>query len=321
MALRFRKSIKIFPGVKINIGKTGASLSVGVPGYHKTFHTDGSVTTTFGIPGTGVSWSERSSGRRRNNTTIQGPYEVSSEQITRYNTDTVSSSENIRSSSIERDEQTREYVPVSKQVETAIKNEHTKTVKRTYLNVNSIKRIYVRCDDSIEWTEIISGTNNEELYMDKDIWEYCRGIAGKILSGNIDAYYEVIEELRPVDDLLLYGCDFEFGTDRPNYIEVEFRAKPEYVLENGVHDELLEEFVCGTSIRVARDLLALLPISKVIVHTHIDDRDVLSVLFTRQGLININFKGTNAKDIISKFKNNNSFSKLNSISVNRLTLD
>lgn len=27
--------------------------------------------------------------------------------------------------------------------------------------------------------------------------------------------------LKPVDDLLLYSGNFEFGTDKPNYIEVE----------------------------------------------------------------------------------------------------
>ena len=54
MGLRFRKSISILPGVKINFGKTGASISAGVPGFRKTIHTSGKVTTSLGIPGTGI---------------------------------------------------------------------------------------------------------------------------------------------------------------------------------------------------------------------------------------------------------------------------
>lgn len=54
MGLRFRKSISIIPGVKLNFGKTGMSVSTGVPGFRKTYHTSGRVTTSIGIPGTGL---------------------------------------------------------------------------------------------------------------------------------------------------------------------------------------------------------------------------------------------------------------------------
>lgn len=58
MAIRFRKSIKIAPGVKLNIGKKSASVSVGVKGFRKSFSTTGRQTTTVGIPGTGLYSSE-----------------------------------------------------------------------------------------------------------------------------------------------------------------------------------------------------------------------------------------------------------------------
>ena len=54
MGLRFRKSVSLFPGVKLNFGTTGMSVSTGVPGFRKTFQTSGRVTTSVGIPGTGL---------------------------------------------------------------------------------------------------------------------------------------------------------------------------------------------------------------------------------------------------------------------------
>ena len=54
MGLRYRKSIRIAPGLKVNFGTTGMSLSMGVPGLHRTYHTSGKVTTSVGIPGTGL---------------------------------------------------------------------------------------------------------------------------------------------------------------------------------------------------------------------------------------------------------------------------
>jgi Protein of unknown function (DUF4236) len=55
MGFRFRRSIRIAPGVRINIGKTGASVSAGVRGARVTFGRTG-TRTTVGVPGTGVSY-------------------------------------------------------------------------------------------------------------------------------------------------------------------------------------------------------------------------------------------------------------------------
>jgi hypothetical protein len=55
MAFRFRRSIKILPGIRLNVGKRGISTSVGVRGAHVTIGKTG-TRTTVGIPGSGVSY-------------------------------------------------------------------------------------------------------------------------------------------------------------------------------------------------------------------------------------------------------------------------
>lgn len=55
-SFRFRKSIKIAPGIKINLNKKSTSVTVGKKGFHKTFSSNGKVTTSMGIPGTGLSY-------------------------------------------------------------------------------------------------------------------------------------------------------------------------------------------------------------------------------------------------------------------------
>jgi len=57
MGFRFRKSIKLFPGVKLNLSKSGISTSIGVPGATINIGKRG-ARGTVGIPGTGVSYSE-----------------------------------------------------------------------------------------------------------------------------------------------------------------------------------------------------------------------------------------------------------------------
>jgi hypothetical protein len=56
MAFRYRKSIKIAKGLKLNLSKSGLSLSAGRPGASINIGPRG-VKGTVGIPGTGLSWS------------------------------------------------------------------------------------------------------------------------------------------------------------------------------------------------------------------------------------------------------------------------
>lgn len=57
MGFRFRKSIKIAPGIKLNIGKKGVSVSIGKRGANVTLGKTG-VRTTVGAPGTGMSYTK-----------------------------------------------------------------------------------------------------------------------------------------------------------------------------------------------------------------------------------------------------------------------
>lgn len=56
MPLRFRKSFKVAPGVKLNLSKSGISTSVGKRGATVNFSKRG-TRATVGLPGTGLSYS------------------------------------------------------------------------------------------------------------------------------------------------------------------------------------------------------------------------------------------------------------------------
>ena len=62
MGLRFRKSIKIAPGVKINFNKKSSSVTFGGKGVHYTMNSKGKKTASVGIPGTGLSYTKTSGG-------------------------------------------------------------------------------------------------------------------------------------------------------------------------------------------------------------------------------------------------------------------
>lgn len=62
MGLRFRKSFKIAPGVKLNLNKKSAGITFGGKGAHFTMNTKGKNTTSVGVPGTGLYYTSTSGG-------------------------------------------------------------------------------------------------------------------------------------------------------------------------------------------------------------------------------------------------------------------
>ena len=54
MPIRFHRQFTLFPGVKVNISKTGMSITIGGKGFHLNFSKRGVMQTT-NLPGKGLS--------------------------------------------------------------------------------------------------------------------------------------------------------------------------------------------------------------------------------------------------------------------------
>jgi hypothetical protein len=51
MPITFRKSIRILPGVKVNIGRNSRSITIGPRWFKKTYSSTGRTTTSSDLPG------------------------------------------------------------------------------------------------------------------------------------------------------------------------------------------------------------------------------------------------------------------------------
>jgi hypothetical protein len=58
MGLRFRRSWSVLPGIRLNLGLRGGSVSFGTRGIHYTVGSSGS-RVTVGLPGTGLFWTQK----------------------------------------------------------------------------------------------------------------------------------------------------------------------------------------------------------------------------------------------------------------------
>lgn len=311
MGLRFRKSVTLCKGVKLNFGKTGMSVSVGGKGYHKTINTKGQVTTSVGIPGSGIYYTDtkRLGGNRQVNTqrNVQNQY---------YNQNTIRESQPIQEYEI--NDSIESYLNLQEQninsgfvkneviqePEERINNE-TETMGNApkLISEDEIRNLYLKSDEPVDWTELLISTTADDVFMEQDKWNFLKGISHRILSGDIDAYLETIEKMRLVDDLLDYGSQFEFGTDNPKSMEVEFQINQHNdMISDGTNSELYNEYVAACTIRVARDLFALLPVRYVIVHAQSGEMSVLEAKFDKNTLQTIDFVHEKGTEIIELFK-------------------
>lgn len=73
MGLRFKKSIKVAPGVKLNLNKNSTSVTFGTRGAHYTVNSKGTKTASVGIPGTGISYVQSTKSNARSQKSKKQP--------------------------------------------------------------------------------------------------------------------------------------------------------------------------------------------------------------------------------------------------------
>ena len=295
MGLRFRKTISLLPGVRLNVSKSGVGVSAGVPGIRGSINTSGRATGTLSIPGTGLSY-------------------VKTKTIGKKSKAKTADKEKTKSKSSKTSEDTKPAKKSAKKTEDA--DETRVSAKRrsaVQIDAGSLKSIHSVSDSVIDWKKINESPTPPDDSYDARVWAYYYSIAPKVLGGDIDTYLRLISELNPLDDLLDYGDSFEFGTDVPEKIEVEFVINSDALtdskktLDVRSYNLLLQDFVCSVSLRVARDMFALLPVKNTVVHVVLEDKTIFSVDFDREKLSKINFGFIDPSNTATKFRNNMKF--------------
>ena len=328
MGLNFRKSIQLIPGVKLNLSKSGASISAGVPGFRKSINTKGQVTTTASLPGTGLYYTDKK--KVGGTKTAKKAAEKEAEKKTAAKSAAKKTTSTKKTAA---EKPAAEKKPAAKKTAPKAQTEPvTEPVAEApvftgagQVDAAALKAIHKTADDTIDWNAVAASAKAPDASYSQVMWAYYHSVAPEVLKGDIDTYLQLIYEVNPLDDLLSYGSQFEFGTDDPRKIEVEYVVNQELLshasqtMSSFEYNDLLQDFVCSLSIRVARDMFALLPVKDVIVHTVLGGATIFSVDFNADIFSKINFAYIDASNTATKFRNNMSFdSKKGFAAVNRL---
>lgn len=146
------------------------------------------------------------------------------------------------------------------------------------------EEIWHIADETLDWTNALSGIPNPD--MDEETWRFCCELAPRVLDGDTDAYSEVLTRMRPLGDLLPYARAFRVKSEGSDALTVTFEGLSRYM--KGTESEN-RRYLCAMSLRVARDLFALLPVSRITVTARADEKDAIQVSFDRRSIQKVRF--------------------------------
>ena len=352
MGLRFRKSFKIAPGVRLNVGKKSAGISFGGKGLRYSINSNGRRTSSVGIPGTGLSYVSSTSGKNYKSKAYQTHRQLQAQQkqlrkeqemeLAQYEVAVYENQlELIQSIHKECDEDVewqsiRNSQPPFQQGEVGPKEVEARRNRENYKPTfferlfKKEEKTYNQLSEQIQKAKI----EDEQAYKE---WEELVEFSKKVLAGDIDTYFEVIEEMDPLGDLSEFGSDFEFSTDGPSYMEVEFDVHSEQIVPKEEkkltktgklstkqmtktrYYELQQDYVSSCILRIARDLFALLPLKTVIIHAydtqlntetgHEEHLLIVSIRIDRDILNGLNFDYIDCSDALNNFPHHMNFRK------------
>ena len=332
MGLNFRKSISLGKGLKLNLSKSGPSVSFGKSGFRQSINLKGQARTTVGIPGTGIYYTKNTNVKN----VVGGLTGKVNDAKNKKAADTKAAKapKGAKAAGAAAGAAGAAGVAAGTKAAKPAVNEELIAASKAKVEefaagIEALKSVHKQSDGYIDWEAIANGAVGQF----KDLQPF----AQSVLAGDIDAYFNVIAEVGPFDDLLEYGSGFEVGTDDPKVMQIEFQVKSDDVVPTQYPDmkangelvmkdftksayyELVQDYVSSTMLRVARDTFALLPVQYVLVHAvdkilnpatgNDEEVTIASVKIKRDALATLNFERIDPSDCLESFESNVKFRK------------
>lgn len=158
--------------------------------------------------------------------------------------------------------------------------------KVTYADEKSLPftELWKVADEPIDWTEVLSSPIPTDGLVSAEKWAIYRQYADKVLSGDTATYLDVLKAVDPMGDLAPYTSSLSVATRDADVMLATFAVRDDLLDSDGEH------YLCGLSLRIARDLFATLPVTHVIVTATQKEQTIRRVDFPRSAMQNARFQ-------------------------------
>ena len=150
----------------------------------------------------------------------------------------------------------------------------------------SFTQLWKVADDTVDWTDALGRATPPDGLTDPEDWALYHRYAGKVLAGDTDAYLDVIKAMQPLGDLGAYAASFDIAAPSADTLTASCQALPGYLEKPG---EEARRYLAGMAVRVARDLFALLPVTRVEVAMMKGEKALLTVPFDKAEMLRVRF--------------------------------
>ena len=148
---------------------------------------------------------------------------------------------------------------------------------------DEIQAIWKTADETIDWTDALAHSTPTDGLTPPRLWNFYHKYAEKVLSGDLDAYTEILQKANPLGELTDYAENISMRAVTGDRLESCFICKEELMKKNR------KLYLSAMGLRIARDLLACLPVGEVGVTAEMEGKTVLTVTYRRDQLMHINF--------------------------------
>ena len=141
------------------------------------------------------------------------------------------------------------------------------------------EQLWKTADETVDWTEALVSAEPVDGLTNPQLWRFYHSQAKAVLDGDLHAYAEVLRAGKPLHDLTRYTTALAIDVNSADKLTARFTPAECYLQQDG------RRYLCGMALRIARDLMALLPVTTVRVEAsnHID------TTFTRAQLQKVRF--------------------------------
>ena len=154
----------------------------------------------------------------------------------------------------------------------------------------TLDNLWRTADETVDWTDAMLHTSSRDGLTEQKKWSFYHRMAPRVLAGDTEAYAEVLTTENPLGDLAEYTAGMVLRTPDAERVECVFECREEHLSQRE------EDYLGAVSLRVARDLLAVLPISEVTVTGNLQGREILKVTYGRSQLLKKNVAFLNPAD-------------------------
>ena len=146
-----------------------------------------------------------------------------------------------------------------------------------------IDNLWMTADETIDWTDALAHEFPADGLTSVRLWSFYHKQAEAVLSGDTKAYAEVLKKANPLGELTTFAEGISMRAPDADRVEAQFNCRREHLEADG------KMYLSAMGVRIARDLLACLPVSEVGVKALQDGRSAMEVTYRREDMMHRNF--------------------------------